>query len=116
MGEFVIETFDVEVVSEMSIGEGTLVPLPREIIDGISEGHSDPKFTTFLRESGISKQNCNWRLEILERVSEQINTSSYPVVGYLGHIKLEDERYAFPEIQLHWLKSRCQRVGDKVRL
>lgn len=116
MGEFLVDTFEVEVISEMAVGAGTLVPLPAEIIDGISAVDDDPKFATFMIESGFSKQKRNWRPEILEKISEQINTSSEPVVGYLGHIKPEDDGYAFPEIQLHWLKSRCQRVGDKVRL
>jgi hypothetical protein len=114
--ESIIDSFDVQVVSEMAIGEGTLVPLPKDVIEEINEQDDNPKFATFMIESGFSKAKRNWRPEILEKISEQINSASDPVVGYLGHIKPGDEGYVFPEIQLHWLRSRCARVGDKVRM
>jgi hypothetical protein len=114
--EQITDAFDVQVVSEMAIGDGVLVPLPREIIEDITAYDDQPKFATFLIESGMSASKRNWRPEILEKISEQINTAGDPVVGYLGHIKPDDDGFAFPEIQLHWLRSRCQRVGDKVRM
>lgn len=114
--ETITDGFDVQVISEMAIGEGTLVPLPQVIIDDIASLDNDAKFATFLIESGMSNSKRNWRPEILEKISEQINTANDPVVGYLGHIKPEDDGFAFPEIQLQWLRSRCQRVGDKVRM
>lgn len=114
--EVITDTFDVQVVSEMAIGEGTLVPLPRDIIEEISSLDDNPRFATFMIESGFSKSKRNWRPEIMEKISEQINNSGDPVVGYLGHIKPEDDGFAFPEIQLQWLRSRCQRVGDNVRM
>jgi hypothetical protein len=39
-----------------------------------------------------------------------------PVVGYLGHIRDEDDPFLFPEIQLQWVGARLQQVGDKARL
>lgn len=114
--EVITDAFDVQVVSEMAVGAGTLVPLPNEMIEEITGLDNDPKFATFLIESGISKQGRNWSPEMLEKISEQINAPGEPVVGYLGHIKPEDDGFSFPEIQLQWLRSRCQRVGDKVRM
>lgn len=114
--EQITDAFDVQVVTEMAIGEGTLVPLPREIIEEITEQDENPKFATFMIESGFSKSKRNWRPEILEKISEQINSASEPVVGYLGHISPDQDPFAFPEIQLHWLRSRCQRTGDKMRM
>jgi hypothetical protein len=114
--EQITDAFSVQVISEMAVGEGVMVPLPREVIDDITASDPDPKFATFLIESGMSNSKRNWRPEILEKISEQINSSDEAVVGYLGHIKPDDDGFAFPDIQLHWLRSRCQRVGDKVRM
>jgi hypothetical protein len=114
--EQITEGFDVQVISEMAIGDGVLVPLPREVIEDIAANDPDPKFATFLIESGFSRSKRNWTPEVMEKISEQINSASDPVVGYLGHIKPDDDPYSFPEIQLHWLRSRCQRVGDRVRM
>lgn len=114
--EQITEAFDVQVVSEMAIGPGTLVPLPQDVIDDIAQSDENPKFATFLIESGESRSKRDWPPEILEKISEQVNNSEDPVVGYLGHISPEQDPYAFPEIQLHWLRARCQRVGDKVRM
>jgi hypothetical protein len=94
----------------------SLVKLDDATIERVTEGDDDPKFATFIISSGQSKNNRNWRPEIFEKVSEQINAASDPVVGYLGHIHPNDEGYAFPDIQLQWLKSRIQVASDRTQL
>jgi hypothetical protein len=94
----------------------TLLRLDDVTIQRVTEGDDDPKFATFVISSGKSKNDRNWRPEIFEKVVEQINSADEPVVGYLGHIHPNDEGYAFPDIQLQWLKARLEMASDRARL
>lgn len=110
----IFEEFDTvaEFASDAAAG---MVPLSAEIVSEITAGDDDPKFATFVIESGWSKSRRYWGPELFENVAEQINNGE-PIVGYLGHIAQADDAYAFPEIQLQWMKARVHRAGDKARL
>jgi hypothetical protein len=114
MYEEITDQFDC-IVAEMG-STGTLVVLDQDTVSAVAEGDPDPKFATFVIESGTSKNGRIWSPEIFNKVCEQINNSSEPVVGYLGHIKPEDDGYSFPEIQLQWLKARLNVMSDKCQM
>lgn len=112
----IYDSFPATVVSEMASGADTLVPLSRDLVEEITSDDDDPKFATFVIESGWSKSKRYWGPEVLDSISEQINKGDDPIVGYMGHIRPEDDAYSFPDIQLRWLKSRVQVSSDKVKL
>lgn len=114
----IVEVFEpVTIAAEQATGQGVLVPLPKAMIEEISETDNDPKFATFVIESGWSKSRRFWGEDSFERAQEQIdNAASEPIVGYLGHIRPENDPYDFPDIQFQWLKSKLQKAGDKVRI
>jgi hypothetical protein len=114
--EPIYDSFDATVVSEMAQGAQVLLPLDPETVARVTEGDNDPKFATFLIESGWSKQRNYWGPEVFESVQEQINNATEPIVGYLGHIPPEQDGFAFPDIQLQWLKSKLQISQDKVKM
>jgi hypothetical protein len=113
--ENIIELFDV--VSEIGTdGVSGLVPIDRATIDSVSEGDADPRFATFVIESGWSKSKRLWGAELFQSVAEQINHHTEPLVGYMGHIRPDDDPYIFPEIQLQWLGARLIQSGEKAKL
>jgi hypothetical protein len=112
----ITDLFDVEVVSEMASGAATLVSLPPDRVAEITEGDDDPLFATFVIQSGWSKSKRYWPPEVLASISEQINNSGEPVVGYMGHIKPEDDSFTFPDIHFQWLKSVIQPSSDKTKM
>ena len=116
MPELIDDLFDCEVISEMAAGAQVLLPLTEEQISEISKGDDDPLFATFVIESGWSRNKRYWPPERLDTIREQINGSADPVVGYMGHIKPEDDGFSFPDIQLQWLKASLQPSTDKVKL
>ena len=113
--ETLIEVFDV--VSEISAdGVGGLVPVDRATLDAITDGDTEPRFATFVIESGWSKSKRFWGPELFQDVSEQINHHAEPLVGYMGHIRPDDDPYTFPEIQLQWVASKLIQSGEKAKL
>jgi hypothetical protein len=116
MSDQIQDVFDCTVVSEMAAGSTTLVPLSEDQVNEITQGDDDPLFATFVIESGWSKSRRYWSPEVLDKIREQINGASEPVVGYMGHIKPEDEGFSFPDIQLHWVKAGLQTSSDKTKL
>lgn len=116
----IVETFDAAaVVSEMATGSDVLVSLDPEVVARVTEGDDEPKFVTYVIESGWSKSKRLWQPAIFDKVHEQISKAASegdPIVGYLGHIKPEDDPYAFPPIQFQWLRSSLKKVGDKAQL
>lgn len=93
-----------------------MVPLSPDAVAEITEGDSEPRFATFVIESGWSKSKRYWGAELFNDIAEQINNGEESIVGYLGHIKPEDDAYSFPDIQLQWMKARVQKTGDRARL
>jgi hypothetical protein len=112
----ITDQFDCEIVSEMASGAATLVSLPPDKVAEITEGDDDPLFATFVIQSGWSKSKRYWPPEILASISEQINTANEPVVGYMGHIKPDDDPFTFPDIHFQWLKSVIQPSTDKTKM
>ena len=114
----IVEIFEpVQIVSEQASQMGNILPIEKSIIDSVTEGDDDPRFATFVVESGWSKSKRYWPPEVFKSVHEQISgTSGDPFVGYLGHINPEEDPYAFPEIQFQWLKSTVQHVGDRAKI
>jgi len=120
-GEFqeITEVFECDVAEMGGANDHpltTLIKLDPAMIQSVTEGDDDPKFATFVISSGMSKNQRNWRPEVFQQVVEQINGATDPVVGYLGHIRPDDEGYAFPDIQLQWLKARLEMASDKTKL
>src|SRR6476619_2997512 len=97
-----VEVFDV--ISEIGTdGVAGLVPIDRGTIDSVTQRDDQPRFATFVIESGWSRSKRYWGAELFQDVAEQINRHSEPLVGYMGHIRPDDDPYTFPEIQLQWL-------------
>jgi len=119
MDEFVEiqDEFDV-IVTEMDMpvnSASAMIRLDQDTITRVTEGDSDPRFATFIIESGKSRNGRIWNPEIFESVAEQINKSG-DVVGYMGHIKPEDAGHVFPTVQLHWLKARLNVSTDRCQM
>lgn len=112
-----IEVFEAE-VSEMTADGGNLVPLDPVFVGEITEGDDDPRFATFIIESGWSKSKRLWSPELFGKVVSEINSAaaSEPLVGFMGHIRPEDDPYTFPEIQLQWCGAKLLQMGEKAKL
>lgn len=110
----IFEDFDV-VVEFTSDAVAGMVPLSAELVSEITQGDDDPKFATFVIDSGWSKSKRYWGPELFDNVAEQIN-SGEPLVGYLGHISPQADAYAFPDIQFQWVKARVQKAGEGAKL
>jgi len=112
----IFDEFEVTQVSEMAAGASTLVPLTEAMVNEIVGDDPDPKFATYIIEGGWSKSKRYYGPKVLDSISEQINTSDDPVVGYKGHISPDRDAYDFPDIQCRWVRSKIQAGGDKVKL
>jgi len=114
--DVITEVFDTAV--EMTTDPNVLVALSPEIVARVTAGDDDPRFATFVIESGWSKSKRFWGPELFTAVAAEMNSAAQgePVVGYMGHIKEEDDPYVFPEIQLQWLGAKLQQIGDKAKL
>lgn len=120
MSELVIsEFFDVTTASEIA-GQPSLVKVHPDVIARVTEGDDDPKFATFVIESGWSKSRRFWGPELFAEVASEINASAYdgePVVGYQGHIPENLDAYSFPDIQMQWVgATMLERNGEKARM
>jgi hypothetical protein len=113
----IFETFDVS-ISEMTAEAGGMVPLSPELVAEITEGDDDPRFATFVIESGWSKSKRYWGGELFADIVSEIQEAAKtePIVGYLGHIKPENDPYEFPEIQLQWAGAKLLQGGERAKL
>lgn len=113
----IFEEFD-SIVSEMASDPSGMVPVSAEILAAVTDGDDDPKFATFVIESGWSKQKRFWGPELFGQVAAEMNAaaSTEPIVGYMGHIKPEDHGFIFPEIQLQWVGAKLLQTGEKARM
>lgn len=120
MSDQLHEMFEVfDDVVEMTTDPASVVPLSRELVASVTEKDDEPLFATFVIESGWSKSKRLWGPELFSDVAAEINSSvqgGEPIVGYMGHIRKEDDPYAFPPIQLHWLGAKLIQAGDKAKL
>ena len=117
MDQEILEIFDT--VAEISSdAAGGLVPLSPELVAEITAGDDDPRFATFVIESGWSKSKRYWGGELFGGVVSEIQQAATgdPIVGYMGHIKPDDDGYSFPEIQLQWVGAKLLQAGDKAKL
>ena len=114
--DLITEVFDTAV--EMTTDPNAVVQLSPEIVSRVTAGDDDPRFATFVIESGWSKSKRFWGPELFTDVAAEMNSAAggEPIVGYMGHIKEEDDPYVFPEIQLQWLGAKLSKVGDKAKL
>lgn len=107
----------LDCIFEMSTDSAAgLVPIDPASISEITAGDDDPRFATFVIESGWSKSQRYWGPELFQNIAEQINRTDEPLVGYLGHIKPEDDAFVFPEIQMQWLKGKVIQSGENAKL
>lgn len=112
------ETFDV-IIGEMTADAGGMVVLDSALVSEITAGDDDPRFATFVIESGWSKSNRYWGAELFQDVANEMQKASSggdPIVGYMGHIRPDDDPYTFPEIQLQWVGAKLLQAGDKAKL
>lgn len=117
--DFITEVFEpVEVVVEMTTTPGGMVQISPTLLGDVIKGDDSPLFGTYVIESGWSKSKRFWGPELFNGVASEINTAavSEPIVGYLGHIKPDDDPYNFPEIQMQWVGAKLLSLGDKARL
>jgi len=116
MSKEIFDEFEVQQISEMATGASTLVPLTENQVKEVIGDDPDPQFATYIIEGGWSKSKRYYGPQVLESISEQINSSDDPVVGYKGHISPDRDAYDFPDIQFRWVRSKIQTGGDKVKL
>jgi hypothetical protein len=119
MMDFITEIFEpVEVVMEMTADQGRLVPLAPEFLQSVIGNDAEPIFGTYVIESGWSKSKRFWGPELFGGVASEINTAATtePIVGYLGHIKPDNDPYEFPPIQLQWVGAKLLQAGEKAKL
>jgi hypothetical protein len=104
------------IVSEMTADPAFNIPLDSARVQQILAVTKDdaPQFPILRVEEGTSNNGRVWDAAILEDVAEQINRME--PVGYLGHIKPEDDGYAFPKPQTIWLKAVTKKEGAKTVL
>jgi hypothetical protein len=114
------ESFDNVVLAGEIAGSAELVPLSRAVVERVTEGDDDPKFATFVIESGWSRSKRFWGPELFADVASEMNEAAWdgePMVGYMGHIPETDDPYSFPEIQLQWVGAKLiERTADKAKL
>jgi len=112
----ITEVFDS--IAEMSSDIGGLVALHPDIVQRVTDGDDDPRFATFVIESGWSKSRRFWGAELFHEIASEIQAASEqePIVGYMGHIKPEDDPYSFPEIQLQWVGAKLLQAGERAKL
>ena len=107
----IYEVFDT--VAEMSSdGVGGLVPLSSDVVQAVKDDDDDdPRFATFVIESGWSKSRRYWGPELFGEIVSEISSSagSEPIVGYMGHIKPEDDSYSFLKFSFSGLGQSCFR-------
>lgn len=113
----IYESFDC--VGEMTSDPAGMVTLDPTLVSEITAGDDDPRFATFVIESGWSKSNRYWGPELFADVAAEMNGAvrgGEPVVGYMGHIRPDDDPYTFPEIQLQWAGAKLLQAGEKAKL
>jgi hypothetical protein len=93
-------------VAEMSADRSAVIELDPDLVNRLvtSTKDEDPQFPIIRIEEGLSNNGFDWKPDILHSVAEQVN-SEQPV-GYMGHIRPEDDRWAFPEPITVWLRGR----------
>jgi hypothetical protein len=93
-------------VTEMAGTGDAIVQLDPGVVRELVEANKDddPQFPVIRVEEGLSGNKMLWTRGVMQDVAEQVNREN--PVGYMGHIKPEDERWAFPEIQTKWLKAQ----------
>lgn len=113
----IFEEFET-IATEMAADPSGMVPVRPEILAAVTEGDDDPRFATFVIESGWSKQRRYWGPELFGEIAAEMNSAaaSEPLVGYMGHIKPEDHGFSFPEIQLQWVGAKLLQTGEKARM
>jgi hypothetical protein len=117
--DFITEIFEpVEVVMEMTTEPGRLVPLSADFLQSVIRGDDSPLFGTYVIESGWSKSKRFWGPELFDTVASEIAAAaiSEPIVGYLGHIRPDDDPYEFPDIQLQWVGAKLLQSGSPTKL
>lgn len=114
--EEIVDVLETTLISEMASGASTLVPLSPELVREIAGNDPDPQFATYIIEGGWSKMRRYYGPQVLDSISEQINSAADPVVGYQGHIPPDQIGYAFPDIQFRWVKAKMQTGGEKAKL
>jgi hypothetical protein len=103
-------------IAEMDAGAEEYVPLDPKIVNRIKKDMEDenPQFPVIKVMEGTSRNKIRWDGDILVSIAEQINENQ--PVGYLGHIKPEDDRWVLPPPQTWWLKGVTKKEGDKTVL
>lgn len=100
-------------VEEMAGSAEAAVALDPAVVEGLKAALKDdePQFPILRIEEGVSANDFWWTEDMLQSVMEQVNTDS--PVAYLGHIKPEDIRYKFPDIQTRWLKAAMTKEASR---
>lgn len=103
-------------VSEMATDAAAFVTLDPAKVQRLTETYQDdaPEFPVLKVEPGTSKNQRVWSDDLMHDIAEQINTLQ--PVAYQGHIKPEDDGYAFPPVQTIWLGATAKKEGSQTVL
>jgi hypothetical protein len=99
------DVFITAEVAETVEDPAAVIVLDQDKVARLLKANKDeePQFPIIRVEEGLSRNNFLWTGDVLDNVAEQINKEE--PVAYMGHIKPEDDRWAFPEPQTVWLKA-----------
>lgn len=106
------EQFKVSEIGAVDIAPD--VAVSGERVEKIKATDDDPMFVTIEIEEGMSKSKRMWSGSILRSIAEQVN-QKLPV-GYQGHIKDEDDAFAFPDPQIAWLGATAFQDNGKTKV
>lgn len=106
------EQFKVSEIGAVDIAPD--VAVSGERVEKIKATDDDPMFVTIEIEEGMSKSQRMWSGSILRSIAEQVN-QKLPV-GYQGHIKDEDDAFAFPDPQIAWLGATAFQDNGKTKV
>lgn len=93
-------------IAEMAGDPAGVIQLDPAVVAAILKdtGDENPKFPILRIEEGVSGNGFEWTPDVMDDVARQVNKLTPP--AYMGHIKPEEDRYVFPEIQARWLAAK----------
>lgn len=124
-GEMSYEYYDIELTTDIggeqkgakqnpNVIQHPNIPIsPKANIEEMTQGDtSTDKFIYAYTDSGISKNNRNWRPMIMDRIAQQVMDNMPP--GNLGHVRPKDVGYELPLPVVTWIGAMTEQLPDGI--
>lgn len=86
---------------------------PNADVNEMTKGDdSDDKFIYAYSDSGVSKNNRNWRPIIMESIASQVMEKMPP--GHYGHMKPQDVGFVLPPPVVTWIGATTEKIENDV--